>query len=649
MHQSLKNLYKIAEKYKKPKKRRNNSIRKYLKSLWYIATNLRNPQMLLGYLQTAKELENEPWNNVTKRKFQKLLIKNRLYLLPESSQSFNKLSPEQKRLLRDDTIEMTFEQAEAIFNTKCYSKSESRGEFSLMPLVRLGFVMPSKKRNKNRCNTNYVTITDVGNQILSGKYNIKDILLEQLLKIQIPSVLENRYKIHWHVRPFVCVLRLIKRINELCKERGLKEKGITVVEFGIFALSIDDYRYVDEIAERVLEFRAEYESRKTTAEKDLYRKEYILKYLAGFCNPLINTNEYANVIINYMRYLGFIRLRGKFGYACVDLSPLRKIEIAVLLEKDNGQDIVMPGKKWLEYFTTYGTYELPWDTVEYLQKILQNLVKIANELEDKLNIKHTEIFISSIKQELKDKTNELREYILSLKETSTNIDYTQDISKIDEVIERLKRVRYSEKEIGISPALAMEKWTALALTVMDNFISINPNYIKGYDGEAIFTAPKGVPDIEGFYEDYNIVCEVTTQTSCEQWYKEGQPVMRHVRSFEDQHLDKICYGLFVAPSLHMDAINTFYMSITHPRGFQGKLMKLIPITINQLIDILQIVKVFKETHKKLTHRDLKDFYDKVIDAAFDSDSLEWANKIPKILEEWKISLLNKEEKVLALC
>src|SRR5574344_2474081 len=116
----------------------------------------------------------------------------------------------------------------------------------------------------------------------------------------------------------------------------MKPKGITKVEFGIFALSIKNYLDIEKIARNVIKFRKHYEQCATIADKEVYRKSFIAKYLSSFNYPEQNTKEYTDNIIRYMRITKYIYIRGKYGNTCIDLEPRRMVEINSNLEKDNG-------------------------------------------------------------------------------------------------------------------------------------------------------------------------------------------------------------------------------------------------------------------------------------------------------------------------
>ena len=255
--------------------------------LWSMTTTIREAERIPAFLKTAKEVEGEVWDENAQIKFQILLIKNREYLNTDSTQTFGKLNQRQINLLKDKSKTMTYEQAKKIFIAKNYEDAPMRGRQSMSPLEKLGLV--DKSRGK-------IIITDVGNKFLKGEITFDEFMFEQLLKLQYPNKIEKE-RSDWNSKPFVNALRLIKKVNELCAQSNKKVKGLTRVEFGIFALSIKDYTQLDEIAHKVLEFRQIYESYESNEQKETFRKSYIGEYLSSFNNPEQNTKEYADNVI----------------------------------------------------------------------------------------------------------------------------------------------------------------------------------------------------------------------------------------------------------------------------------------------------------------------------------------------------------------
>jgi hypothetical protein len=145
---------------------------------------------------------------------------------------------------------------------------------------------------------------------------------------------------------------------------------------------------------------------------------------------------------------------------------------------------------------------------------------------------------------------------------------------------------------------------------LDDAKEIRPNYIVGDDNMPIFTASGNKPDIECYYEDFNIVCEVTLLQRRDQWINEGQPVMRHFRDFEDKQTDKDNYCLFIAPSIHRDTINTFWMGIK--LAYEGRKQRIIPLTLIQYMKILQIVIDTKaNSNYRVNRKDVKELLNRI--------------------------------------
>ena len=172
----------------------------------------------------------------------------------------------------------------------------------------------------------------------------------------------------------------------------------------------------------------------------------------------------------------------------------------------------------------------------------------------------------------------------------------------------------------------------IALNIFNDALLIKPNTIVGDDNEPINTAPGGVADIECYYETYNAICEVTTLTSRDQWINEGQPVMRHLRQFEESSDKGNNYCLFVAPKLHQDTVNTFWNSVKYE--YEGIKQKIIPITIEQLILLLEGVKKVHSGNQKLNHELLKELLDNCSDTQGLSSSREWIPNIQKEIVGW---------------
>lgn len=602
-----------------------------METLWSMSTTVREGERIVGFLKTANELEGEKWNEDSQIKFQTLLIKNREYLNTDGTQTFNKLSNEQIRLLSDKSIKMTYDQAKEIFNAKEYEDPSMRGRQSMSPLVKLGLVYMIG-------DDKIITISDVGKKLINDEIGFEDFMLEALLKFQYPHPYESGYQT-WNTKPFINTLRLIKKVNELCYMNGMKEKGISTTEFGIFGLSLKNYNDVDEVAEKLLKFRSEFESYNNIADRNDFRDTFIKNYLADFNNPVKNVREYTDNMVRYLRLTKYIFIRGKYSNTYIDLEPRRIIEIDSILSADNGSAKEYSQEEWRNYMGVYGTYRFPFETIEVLSKIANELEDDIHDIEHDLSIENTSVIIPTTKEELKQTIKERRKYRTKLQNLEIKKDYRADVGKIDEVIESLEYIKErNSAKLSKKFSIELEKWSNIALNIINDSKFIKPNAPVGDDNEPIYTAPSKVADIECYYESFNAICEVTMLMSRDQWYNEGQPVMEHLRTFENRNSELPSYCLFIAPTIHQSTLNTFYTSVKYE--YEGVPQRIIPITISQLESILTTIKEVIIKGKQFKHTDLMSFYNSCIDVSKFDNSLSWLEHISNTLNIWENSLIS---------
>ena len=595
-----------------------------MEQLWSISTTIREAERITGFLKTASEIDGEKWDSDTQAKFQILLVKNRQYLNdPDNSQIYGRLNEEQCELLRNKALSMTYGQAEGIINAKNYEGGPAmRGRQSMSPLYKLGLVYIVDGK---------VNVTNTGKKLINEEISFGDFMLDALLKFQYPNPYESSYQT-WNTKPFINALRLIKRVNELCENKNIPAKGITKTEFGIFVLSLKNHKDVEKTAEDVLNFRQKYNSFKTEDEQEKFRVEFINEYLYDFKNPAKNTAEYADNMIRYMRLTKYIRIRGKYSHVYIDLEPGRLTEINSILEADDGSAAQYSQEEWRNYMGIYGAYPLPFETVEKLKEILSKIDAEINAIENKLGISPSFSEKCSDREEYKAEIERRRQHRTELQNLEIKQEYHNSVQKIDEAIKALEDIRDRNRaNLAKKYSIELEKWVNVALNIINDSILIKPNAPVGDDNEPTYTAPSGVADIECFYEKFNAICEVTMLTSRDQWFNEGQPVMRHLRDFEKRN-PKQSYCLFIAPRLHQDTVNTFYNSVKYE--YEGEKQKIIPMTITQLISILQTIKLMIKEKRKFVHSELMKLYDACVDMTKVSNSQVWLTHVQRSLAEW---------------
>jgi len=584
----------------------------------------------------GKELDGEEWNYENQKKFQILLIKNRLYGF-DKPQFYKNLSTNSKEKIKDTNSELTYEDAKKIFEEKKYIDPPMRGRQSMNALKKIGLVIIKNKK---------VVITELANSFIKNEIDIGDLLFRSFLKWQIPNPLNKRqYKEAdgYNIKPFLGTLHLIKEVNDLCKREKMKAKGLSKKEFSLFCPMLINYKDINNYAERVINLRKKLEGKNQNEQKKIF-SNYEDNFIKNIFNirekkKIIkikeNLKDYGDNAIRYFRLTRFLYIRGGGFY--VDLEPRRSIEINNLLVEYDASAITFETEKnYLKYLSDIKKPELPWETKDKLHKIAKKIKTEINKIEKKLG-KEKSVFC-----DLKEfKVNKLKKYIFQLrkerKKLQEKLKYSesQKVKSINEYIKVLKKEIFKLENSSIQ----LEKYTTLSLYALDDALSIYPNYPIGDDGEPTFTAPAGKPDIECYYKCFNAICEVTMICSRNQWYYEGQPVMRHLRDFEERNKDKESYCLFLAPKLHRDTINTFWISVKF--GYEGIKQKIIPMNLNNYVSILEVLLNLKRKRKVFDHKWLLRFYDSIISMAENSkNSKNWVNAVPRIIEEWKKEVLS---------
>lgn len=317
--------------------------------LWSESTTMRNPRRAYSFLDVAAELDGRPWTEDTQEEYQCLLIQRRAYTPTGSG-----LSAAQIRILRDDTYEMDYAEARAIFDSKGYEDPPMRGRTSLNPLAKLGLVALEFDEHRIR-------ITPLGWAFLRREVELKEIASAYLLKYQLPNPL-SQDGWNYDTKPFINTLRLIQRVNELCWEQGRGETGISADEFGIFALSIRCSQEVDQRrAKDLLKYRDALRAIPGVNAKETYRTNFVEGYLSGFQSPAKNTREYADNMIRYLEMDDYVRVSAGRGH--IDLEPDRLAEIDALLAHDDGsarKDLIHDRDKYIAYLSDLNAYTPPF-------------------------------------------------------------------------------------------------------------------------------------------------------------------------------------------------------------------------------------------------------------------------------------------------
>jgi hypothetical protein len=574
-----------------------------MKQLWSFSTTIRNPERILSFLNVVNNIDGYTWNKETQNLFQIQLIKNRIYIPNE-----NNLSVEQILLLKDSK-ELTFDEAKSIYNSKKYIDESMRGRTSLDPLEKMGLVSVIE---------NVLNITKKGKKLLSQEITLSEMILDSLLKLQYPNPNNEKGFNEYDYKPFIGMVHFIYKLNKITDNKGLNRE-----EFGIFILSITNYIQIESKVNDLLLFRKEKSALVSDIEKRRYVKEYIKNYLNDFKNPEKNIREYSDNVIRYIRLTGFITIS---NYDRINLEYRKSVEIDSIIEQDVRAAKFISKKQWIEFIGSYQLNFYPWFNEVKLGSIQTLIIEEINssylghekEINDILNNENIINRISLLRQ-LKNKL-----YNESIK------TQFKDLSKIDQLALEFLSINKSERKLSVE----LERISARFMFLLNDAISIKPNYPVGDDNEPTYTAPAGVPDIECFYNTFNLIVEVTMLSNRDQWFNEGQPVMRHLRKFEDLYNDKRSLCLFIAPKIHQDTLNTFWNSVKYE--YEGAKQSIIPINFKQVSFILVKFKEFISSGKELKNIMVLDLLNKCTELKDVKTSKEWEKQINLAIENWLI-------------
>lgn len=607
-----------------------------MKKPWSISTTVRNPERLRDFLKVLKGLEGQPFNTENQIRFQILLIQNKLYKPTD-------LTRDQEDYFNNIERSMPYAVAQEIFDQQNYNDPPMRGRTSIAPLKKMGLCITNNSRAG-------IQITSFGQYLLSENYDLGNIFFNHFIKWQLPNPASQDFseKDGFSIKPFVGTLHLINEVDKKWEELGNQPVGISKEEFSIFVPTLIDHNEIRNQAVKVVNYRNELRSIEGDENKRKYKENYraeFAKEFLGISNSnrivklLNNLKDYGDNAIRYFRLTRYLFIRGGGFY--VDIEPRRSIEIERILSTDDASPAYFEDEdKYIEYLADYSQPVLPWETKTELGKIASQLDQDIRTFILRLETKQIKAPVFDFREiknlnqdQLKLYIQELRDFRRRLQELEIRYE-SQVVDNIEKYIRKLRSIYDSRNRRSVE----LEKLATLALNALNDALEIKPNYPVGDDNEPTFTAPSNKPDIECYYEKFFSICEVTMLNNRSQWYSEGQPVMRHIRDFENHNPEKNVYCLFIAPRLHRDTVNTFWNAVKYE--YEGKKQKIIPISISQFIRLLETLIEIKNQGKKFTHYELQTLYEEILGITEEIDrSEDWIIQIPEIINNWQSNLL----------
>lgn len=535
------------------------------------------------------------------------------------------------------------------FNNNQEMAYAMRGRTAVSNITKMGLAIAKESMGT-------VKITELGKKFLDGEIDLVNVFFRYFMKWQLPNPIDKGYK-NFNIVPFTAVMHVINKVNIEWRNLGNNPVGVSKEEFSLFLTTLIDYRDISDRVSQIIEFRKEKRSRDRNEAQRYVERRFEETAIEVFkLNPneqkkvetkVNNLHDYGDSAIRYFRQTKLFYYRGNGRY--VDLAPTRTVEIKRILENFDGRALSFKSAEdYLTYMANIDEPALPWENLEDLKSVYNNLLVQARLLQN------------DIKNQYRNQA--LHDFELSKVEMSSINDYNQEITKlrgiiktlnndlailkernlenIDLYIEKLTELATRKRKISGQDPLNLEYYTTLSLMAIDDAKEISPNYSVGDDNLPLFTAAGNNPDIECRYSSFGMICEVTLLRGRDQWFNEGQPIMRHLREFENRDQNKSLdnYCLFLAPNIHRDTLNTFWMSVK--LGYEGRIQKIVPLTIQQYVNVLKKVKELNTKGIRINHKDLQSLLSNIYNKsnAAGNDSTAWLSSIEEVIEQWSSSL-----------
>ena len=277
---------------------------------WSITTTVRNPERLKDFLIALQPLVGKEWTNENQERYQKLLIKKRLYGYG-SQQFYNGLPDNIVKLINNIDEVIDDATVDRVVEAKNYKDFAMRGRQSINPLTKFGFAY---------INNGILRITELGYKLMVSEKDLGDVFLKSFIKWQIPNPANDDFSDNgdYGVVPFVATLKLIDQVNRLETEYGNRPVGISKREVSLFVPTLVKETSILNYANKIIEFRS-LQKGKTKQERKMIRDNYRQAFAVNFLGTeeqkkidkfLTNLRDYGDNTIRYFRLTKFICIRG---------------------------------------------------------------------------------------------------------------------------------------------------------------------------------------------------------------------------------------------------------------------------------------------------------------------------------------------------
>ena len=569
--------------------------------LWFLPTSPRSPDKIRPELTVLQAWEGKTWDRVAQAEFFRQIVANGSY---ESAGRPPK-EPDQPGRER-----------------------VHRGPRSLgLVRARTGGILE---------------ITKAGHALIDG-YDPADLFLHQLLKLQFPSPNhgERDYRELFWIKPFLEVLRLVRRFDSISKYE-LQAFGLTLTDHREFDQVADDLgRFRSErdrlepgLARRGFEYQVLVERMGDVYAEDLAVEGISLRERAGravgpeevLATKMANARDYADAAMRYFQRTGLFTFS---DFRSLRLFPERAPDVEQILATVSPDPEPYADTNLDPFWQYLGDPTQPVLPLDERAVVERRLELLRGDVGEAVLVAAgpLPVPIEATVPELKIAYSNL----LNKAEVEARDQQRRELARkdiIDELISVFQEIR-SGGIIDRSLMLEWNMWRVLA--VLDDG-EVRNNFKLDRFGLPVTHAPGNISDMECTYEDFHLLTEVTVSYGARQHATEGEPVTRHVGLYQRRLRDggdrRPVFGFFVAERLAPTVVADFYSAFTTKvRAFSGA-VKIIPLEIS---DIVALLENSREKVQEFRARDLLHFLETASLLVTDSmDEEEWRSGIKEL-------------------
>ncbi len=382
------------------------------------------------------------------------------------------------------------------------------------------------------------------------------------------------------MKPYLELLHLINDLGSLSK-----------IEIAIFFLQLTNYQRFNIVKEKILKFRKE--SKNFKGSRKMYVKECFIKEIHSIYAKEIKTKkyktrestddslkkfiatktsnmkDYADAFVRYIRATELVTFQRKTLRLIA--SPQKKNELDYILKNIPREPKKFSTEKdFKNYLFNPNSILLLNDNKALLLKQIKTLG--ISELDESLSIEELKDILDELSQKIKIKNiNEQKQEIKSYK-------------ILPEILAVFQKIKKKE----IADASLFLEWNVWRALVMLNYaLRIDGNFIMDIDGMPLNYAPGNKPDIVSEFENFCLVTEVTMSSGHTQYRMENESVPRHFGKTKEA-VQKETYCIFIAPKISEGTLAHYFNLNKMKTKLYGGKTKIIPLTITQFINFIEI-------------------------------------------------------------